>query len=224
MRVSPLEAHEIWAPRYDSDINPLLALETRSLIELLGPVASRRFLDVACGTGRWMRYLEEHGGAVFGADLCQAMLRAGTLRDGTAGRHVQAEATLLPFPDSFADTTLCALAAGYLPDLRATLCELARVTRPGGRVIVTDLHPAAIDAGWTRSFRAGSRLYEIDHFAHTDNDFRQAGENAGLTLCRQLDAHFSDPERELFQAAGKERVFQVVSRIPAVWIGVWGKP
>jgi malonyl-CoA O-methyltransferase len=224
MRVSPLEAHEIWAPQYDSDINPLLALEIRSLIGLLGPLASKRFLDVACGTGRWMRYLKEHGATVFGADLSEAMLRAGTWCDVGVDRRVQAEATLLPFPDYFADTTLCAFAAGYFPDLDAAFGELARVTRPGGRVIVTDLHPSAIDAGWTRSFRADSRLYEIDHFAHTGNDFRRAGGKAGLTLCRRLDAHFSDPERELFQAAGKEQVFQVVRRVPAVWIGVWRKP
>jgi hypothetical protein len=44
-----------------------------------------------------------------------------------------------------------------------------------------------------------------------------------LELEAQLDASFGEPERTLFKRAGKEDLFYEVSKIPAVWIGVWKK-
>lgn len=224
MRVSAMEGHTIWAHQYDAEINPLLALDTRVASEFMGPVAFRRFVDVACGTGRWMRYLRERGGNVFGGDACEAMLSVAKRKGGLRGRCVLAQATLLPFIEGFADVTICSFAAGYLPDLTVAAHELARVTRHGGRVIVSDLHPFAVTAGWTRSFRVGPSVYEIEHFEHCDEQFRSAGKHAGLSLQKQLDVSFGEPERALFKRAGKEDLFYEVSKVPAVWIGVWQKP
>lgn len=223
-RVSALEGHAIWAHAYDEEINPLLALEGRIAGQFLDPVPFRRFIDVACGTGRWMRYLQANGGNPFGSDVCEAMLRVAERKQGLRGRCVLAEATLLPFATGFADVTLCSFAAGYFPDLALAARELARVTRRRGRVVLTDLHPAAIAAGWKRSFRVGSGSYEMEHFKRSDEQFRSAGDRAGLELEEQLDVPFGEPERALFKKAGKEDLFYEVSKVPAVWIGVWNKP
>jgi ubiquinone/menaquinone biosynthesis C-methylase UbiE len=224
MRVSAMEGHTIWAHLYDAEINPLLALDTRVASKFMGPVPFMRFVDVACGTGRWMCYLCDRGGNVFGGDACEAMLTVAKQKRGLRDRCVLAEAACLPFIEGFADVTICSFAAGYLPDLTVAARELARVTRRGGRVIVSDLHPFAIAAGWTRSFRTGSSVYEIEHFKYSDEQFRSAGERAGLSLEHQLDVSFGEPERALFKRAGKEDLFYEISKVPAVWIGVWQKP
>ena len=224
MRVPVVEGHAIWARRYDEDINPLLALETRVASHFLDPVPFRRFVDVACGTGRWMHYLHVNGGIPFGGDVCEAMLRVAERKPGLHGKCVLAQATLLPFTTGFADLTLCSFAAGYFPDLAGAAREIARITRRCGRVVITDLHPLALAAGWKRSFRVGAAAYEIEHFNPSDKQFRSAGEHAGLELEEQLDVCFGEPERALFKKAGKEDLFYEVSKIPAVWIGVWTKP
>lgn len=221
MQVSALQGHTIWAQQYDADINPLLALETRVLGRFLEPAPSRRFADVACGTGRWMSQLHHHGGVVFGSDACEAMLERAALKWGLRGKCVLAEATLLPFASHFADVTLCSFAASYVADLVLLMRELARITRYGGRVIVTDLHPSASAAGWTRSFRVGANRYELEDFKHSEELFRSAGELAGLRLEEQLDISFGEPEHMLFEKAGKGPSFCETSKIPAVWIGVW---
>ena len=219
-----MEGHRLWAPVYDSKPNPLLALEGRVLRELLGPIPQRRFLDVACGTGRWMTYVHERGGIVFGADLCAEMLVEAHRKAVLRGTLVMADAGNLPFRSRFADVSLCSFAAGYLPNLDHAVAELARVTRTGGKVIISDLHPEGVSNGWTRSFRLGPAHYEMQHFAPSVDRLRNAGERAKLRFQNQFDTCFGPQERPLFIELGKERQFAQVSAIPAVWIGVWAKP
>ena len=51
--VSPREAYRYWAESFDEG-TPILALESRQLAPLLPEVAGKRFLDIGCGTGRWL--------------------------------------------------------------------------------------------------------------------------------------------------------------------------
>jgi ubiquinone/menaquinone biosynthesis C-methylase UbiE len=223
MLVSAVEGHQLWAPHYDADSNPLLALETRVLRDLLAPIRSRCFLDVACGTGRWMTYLAEKGARVFGVDFCLAMLAESAKKPFMRGRSAQADAVRLPLAADIADTVLCSFAAGYLPNLKNAIGEMARTARPGGRVILSDLHPAGVAAGWTRSFRLGGEVFEMRHFAPSVDEFRTAAQSAGLRSYMQIDAHFGEAERPYFLATGKKHLYLQLASVPAIWIGVWMK-
>lgn len=224
MLISALAGHQRWAPHYDSHPNPLLSLETRILSELLSPIAFQCFVDVACGTGRWMTYLRRRGARVFGVDLCPEMLAEAQRKPLARGRSVVGDAARLPFPSGGADAVLCSFAAGYLAHLQSALTEMARIAKAGARVIVSDLHPEGVSAGWTRSFRLGAELYEMEHFSPSLEAIRAAGHCAGLTLQMQIEACFSEPERPHFRAAGKEHLYLNLAGVPAVWIGIWTKP
>lgn len=223
MLVPTLEGHRLWASTYDKILNPVIALESRMLANLLYPISRQRFLDVACGTGRWTTHLRQQGGSAFGIDASPEMLSEACSKKSLHGRLVLANAENLPFRDRVADVTLCSFAAGYFNSLRRAMTEMARVTRHGGRVILSDLHPASIAAGWTRSFRLDGSVYEIEHFSPSLDEFRNAGMEAKLQLHLQIDASFGDPERAIFRAAGKAQLFAELSLVPAVWIGIWHK-
>lgn len=224
MRVSPLEGHRLWAPTYDQGLNPIVALEGRLLSDLLYPIEGKRIIDVACGTGRWMTHLRQHGASTFGVDASAEMLLQAQRKRLPCGRLVQADARCLPFRDGAADVTLCSFGAAYFSSLKAAVGEMARITVRGGRVALSDLHPSGIAAGWTRSFRINGSVYEMDHFNPSVDEFRAAGREANLDLQIQVDASFGDPERLIFRAAGKAHIFSNLERIPAVWIGIWKKP
>jgi len=211
--VSALEGHRIWASQYDGSLNPLLALEER----VLGTLKGRTCVDVGCGTGRWTSRL-----AGFGVDLCEEMLREGSEKSALRGRLLQADAGALPFASGSSDLTLCSFAVGYMNNLPAAIAEIARITRPGGRVIITDLHPAAVAAGWTRSFRVGAAVYEMEHTRTAVPQTVEAARRCGLELAQQQDACFGEPERPIFEAARKS--LEDVAQTPAVWIGIWTKP
>ncbi|HWY03665.1 MAG TPA: class I SAM-dependent methyltransferase [Candidatus Acidoferrum sp.] len=220
MHVSAIEAHRRWAPTYDANPNPLLALEHR----LLAGVAPKTLLDIACGTGRWMLHFAERGATVIGVDACKEMLAKALEKPPLHGRVTLADAAALPFPAACADLTLCSFAAGYFPDLPAAVQEMARVTRPGGQVIISDLHPSALAAGWTRSFRDGDTVYTIASHHRSEDEALAAASGAGLCLDRIVSGSFGEPERAIFRAAGKEHLFEQTSQVPAVWIGIWNRP
>jgi ubiquinone/menaquinone biosynthesis C-methylase UbiE len=223
MLVSALEGHRRWAPHYDSQSNPLLALETRILVPRLLPVTLQCFLDVACGTGRWMAYLRRCGARVFGVDICAEMLARAEQKDSVRGHSVLAEAACLPFETGFADAVLCSFAAGYFADLERAVSEMARAARPGARIVISDLHPAGVSAGWTRSFRLGAEVYEMQHFAPSIEELLAAASLAGLRLDMRVESCFGDEERAYFVAAGKEELHAKVAAVPAIWIGIWTK-
>jgi malonyl-CoA O-methyltransferase len=152
------------------------------------------------------------------------MLGVAAGKPALAGRLVQADALALPLRSESADLAICSFALGYIADLSGAIAEMARVTKRGGTVVVSDLHPLAVAAGWTRSFRVDGALYEIAHFTRSAAQLQNGMRLAGLEPELQIDQRFEDPERAIFLAAGKGGVFAEVSGIPAVWIGIWKKP
>jgi len=222
MRVPALEGHRLWADTYDTSPNALLALESRLVRERLGGLSWKRVIDVACGTGRWAAWFAARGARVWGLDFCAEMLMksAPALR----GRAALGCAGALPFGSGAADLAICSFAAGYFPHLDPAVREMARITRPGGHVLVSDMHPDAVAAGWTRSFRSRGRTYRLEHFAHSVECMRGSLARAGLKLDIEIHGHFGESERHIFDEAGRAECFDQVCAIPAVWIGICRKP
>lgn len=122
-------------------------------------------IDVGCGTGRALPALAAAvgpAGRVLGLDVTPAMLEAARSagRDGCAAL-VLADARRLPLPDAAAGLVFAAGLVQHLPDPAAGLAELARVTRPGGRLMI--FHPSgriALAARHGRSLHPDEPLNE----------------------------------------------------------------
>src|ERR1700730_11501213 len=95
-------------------------------------------LDVASGTGLVARALRERYGCdVVGLDRSADMLAAAATGNGHMPL-VRARAESLPFPDGSFDHLTFTYLMRYVDDPAATMRELARVVRPGGRVAALD--------------------------------------------------------------------------------------
>jgi len=101
-------------------------------------------LDAGCGEGRHCFGALERGARVVGLDLDLGSLKkaAGPLRfvaktKGSFGAMLQGDAFRLPFRDGTFDRVICAEVMEHVHDYPAAARELARVTKPGGRVAVT---------------------------------------------------------------------------------------
>ena len=223
-RVSSLEGHRLWARGYDSTANPILALEERSMRNLLQGLRPATVLDVACGTGRWLLHFQQSGASACGVDGCEEMLAQARKRLGHHGNLAVGDAAELPLADATADLILSCMALGYFPDLYRVFSELFRVARVGGYIAVSDLHPEAIAAGWTRSFRAGDSSYEIEHFCYAVEDVECIAATAGLSLIRRAAAHLGEPERPILEDAGKDYLLSRAHVMPALFLALWRKP
>lgn len=221
VRLSVAEGYRLWSQTYDLEPNPLLALEFRMLFHKLENVAGRVFLDVACGTGRWMVDAALRGARTIGLDLCHEMLLVAAGKPRLADHLVQADAGGLPLRDQAADLVMCSFCLGYAESPDQILSELCRVTRHGGSVLVSDFHPDAHQAGWRRSFRNGSESFEIKCYRHPPAQLIAAGRKAGMRLSRVLEPRLGEPERHILQHAGKEHLLEHLSAVPAVLIIEW---
>jgi ubiquinone/menaquinone biosynthesis C-methylase UbiE len=224
MRLSAIEGHRLWAPIYDSGPNPLVALERRTIRNLVKSLRPSTVIDVACGTGQWLLYFQRVGSNVFGCDVCQEMLRQGTNLTSLRGRLALADAECIPFRSSAADLVLCSLSLAYFQDIGRVFDEFARILKSrGGVLAVSDLHPEAVLAGWKRSFSRGQERYEIAHHSRAIQDVEHAAASAGLKHKFSQTTYFGMSELPIFQRAGREEQFWKMRSIPALFIGLWEK-
>ena len=101
-------------------------------------------LDVGCGTGMLARRLAAAGFELTGVDPSEGMLEV--MRARSPGiRAIRASGTALPFDADSFDVVLSVATFHHIADpdaVRATLAEMTRVSRPGGRILVWDHNPS----------------------------------------------------------------------------------
>ncbi len=107
----------------------------RFLVSRVETAPGDRILDVATGTGAVARELiRRHGCTVVGLDQSPEMLAEARRRLGDDVELVEGRAEELPFPDASFDALTFTYLLRYVDDPAATLRELARVVRSGGRI------------------------------------------------------------------------------------------
>jgi ubiquinone/menaquinone biosynthesis C-methylase UbiE len=91
----------------------------------------------------------------------------------------------LPVANDSVDLATCALALTHVTNLSPAIAEIARVVRPGGRVVLSDVHPIAVATGAQALFRHsdGTRGVTINH-QHWIADYVRAFADAGLVIER----------------------------------------
>jgi SAM-dependent methyltransferase len=178
-----LEGYAAWAPFYDEDGNPLTALEGPAIRAWFGPLRGCRALDLGCGTGRHTLALALAGASVAALDGSAEMLaRARSkLRDYPVEWARRDLLSPLPFADSTFDLIVLGLVAEHVEDLASVLKEAARVARPGGRCLLSALHPDRTAGGQRARFidpETGSRRH-IATVHRTLEGYRAIAESSG---------------------------------------------
>ena len=209
------EAYRQWAPSY-SEETAISWLENDLVGEMTPPLDGLRLLDAGCGTGR--RVQDACAATRVGLDLSPEMLAAGI---GGRARSPGLQAVVgdvrdIPLPPRSFDLVWCRLVLGHLPRIAAAYSELARVADHGAIVIVSDFHPAAVDAGHRRTFSTGAEVIEVEHYVHSVADHVAAAHDVGLTpmVCRE--ALIGEDVRPFYERAGKQAAYRDHVGLPVV--------
>ncbi|HEX5413024.1 MAG TPA: methyltransferase domain-containing protein [Terriglobia bacterium] len=215
----PADAYALWSQTYDIDPNPLLTLEEREMLPLLPGLAGAFVLDVGCGTGRWLNLLLARGARHgVGFDLSLEMLGQARRKLPLPTGLVRADCAAIPIAAGVTDLAVCSFAAGYVKDLNRVGSELSRVLRKGGRLLVSDVHPAGVERGWRRTFRHDGEVIEIANFKFSLDHLCSTFEEHGLTLERIISPGFGEADRPIFRRCGKEHLFEQAQPGPAIFI------
>jgi len=174
------------AGRYDF-INDLQSfglhrLWKRRLVRLAEVRPGERFLDLCCGTGDIAFALARAGAEVTGVDFSEPMLAVARRRGGTEGADSrrgsgpcfeQGDALVLRAADARFDGVTIGYGLRNLRSIETGLAEMARVTRPGGRLLILDFG------------KPSNALWRWLYFLH----LRAAVPLLGRWLCGDADTH-----------------------------------
>lgn len=178
--------YDRWSSVYDHDANALPALEEPLVREQLGSVRGLAVLDLGCGTGRHALWLASAGAIVTAVDFSEGMLAQANRKPGAgAVRFVVHDIqNRLPFEDGFFDLVVSGLVLEHIKDLYHFFFEVRRVLRPGGRALLTAMHPAMFLRGSQARFTdpdSGEKV-QLGSYAHQISDFIMAGLRNDLSL------------------------------------------
>lgn len=202
-------AYRSWADTYDTE-TVVSALDERAVQVLTPPLAGQRLLDAACGTGRRIRSTDA---VATGIDLVFEMLSVGRANEVT--RLACADMNALPFGDASFDVVWCRLALGHLATVENAYRELARVSTPGGTLVVSDLHSAAAHAGHARSFRErDGTTRNVEHFIHDEATHTAAAARSGLQLVEVVVLSVGPEVRPFYENAGKRDAYEAQIGLP----------
>lgn len=193
--------------------------ERGALLPLLGPLEGRRILDAGAGDGRLAVELAAAGARVVAVDASETMLReAGrrTVPEGGALLPVGGRLEALPFRAASFDLVVAMTVLCFVEDPSAALGELARVVRPGGRVVLGELGRWSAWA-MLRRLRGvfGHPLWRRAHF-WTPGELEELVLGAGLRPWERRAAVFYPP------AAAAARLLEPLEGRLALGCRGWG--
>ncbi|PSL01780.1 methyltransferase family protein [Haloactinopolyspora alba] len=146
-------------------------------------------LDAACGTGRFAELLAESGHQVIGVDSSPDMLAHARQRVPDGEFHV-GDVERLPLPDDSVDVIVCALALVHVPDLAPALAEFTRVLRPGGDLVISDVHHELVTRGSAiKGSDPGGEPRIVTTCRHQLGDYLRPALSLGLQVKRCEEPH-----------------------------------
>lgn len=171
------------AAAYAALVNTQQQSRVDPLITLMEPQPDHRILDVGCGSGQFAIAVAGLVKEVVGVDLTPAMIDQARAHATTAEINnicwKIADSLSLPVEDASFDIIVSRSMFHHAADPAATLAEMHRACKPGGRIYVSDLSP---DSARSPAFDAIELIRDPSHKrALTLEELRTLGQNQGLT-------------------------------------------
>lgn len=164
------KAYDIWASSYDAQQdNLLIYLDELVFAEMSKDISfeGKVVADIGCGTGRhWQSLLAGKPSRLIGYDVSREMIGMLQQKFPQAEAYVLKDQSLPGLQDESCDIILCNLVIGYIENLEATFAEWNRILKRNGIVMISDLHPSAMQRGGDRSFTHENRKVLIRSYTH----------------------------------------------------------
>lgn len=182
-RIGTVDGYQVWSRTYDGP-NSAFAFDEPVIEEILGGLPAGASLDAACGTGRIAAVLSQRGHQVVGVDSSPEMLDRARVRV-PGGEFRLGDLARLPVADDAVDLVVCCLALTHVSDLRPVMAQFARVLRPGGHLVISDMHPEQVARGSIPPVRLPDGTPgRLETYRHSIGDYLRAALPVGLQVRR----------------------------------------
>lgn len=158
------------AKKYDSFVEPFNRALRKIGMKLYPPVAGIKVLDVGCGTGTTLNLYQKAGCNIFGIDSSPEMLSIARNKLNSQAELLLGNAAKMEYSNETFDLIISMLTLHEMPqNVRSNvLCEMIRVLKREGRILIIDFHPGSIQfpKGWM--YKAVIYFFELmaglEHF------------------------------------------------------------
>lgn len=194
---STADHYSRWSSRYDSDCNLTRDLDEAVTRQLLAGRSFDRVIEAGCGTGKNTLHFAAVARAVQALDFSPGMLAVAARRVATPNvTFHQADLTAAwPCEPASADLVSFNLVLEHIADVGQPLAHAVRAVRPGGLVLLSELHPFRQYQGSQARFSdADGREVKVAAFTHHVSDYLRAADAHGLRLV-QLDEWWHAEDR-----------------------------
>jgi len=221
-----------WAPAYDEPRNSLFDVDEPVIHEIIDALPPGDALDAACGTGRYAAHLVERGHRVTGVDSSPDMLERARARVPRA-EFLLGDLRRMPLLDDSVDLVVSGLALVHLPELGPAMAEFARVLRPGGHAVLSDVHhELTLRGSVPQAPGPNGEPGLVASYRHTPGDYLRAALAVGLQVRRCEEPRppgkaappAPPPEVDLTAPAWQGWPWSLLELIPEATSAAWSIP
>jgi malonyl-CoA O-methyltransferase len=227
LTLQPRHAYQAWAKTYDQrENNAILQAEETALVPLLEStdLTGKDVIDFGCGTGRNItRCCGRNARSIVGVDFSRAMLDRALRKFPPTEHIVLLESSIesLPLRDAQFDMGIATLVLSHCPDLSVPIAEIARVLRPGAKLLVSDWHPENERRGWKRTFEVSSEngsggRYAARSYRHSLQEYRSLFLEYGLIVEQVHEPVIDESLEPMFRRMNMMNVFHKYVGSPIV--------
>lgn len=208
------KGYTTWSETYDPpDLpdhdNPIQSLEGPTMRKLMDELPDGSVLDVGSGTGRHTNHLAQAGREVVGVEPNDAM-RALAQKKLPDVEFKKGDVSALPVEDASFKNVVCGLVISHLPEIGPPLKEIARVTQPGGHILISTPHTFISTVLHWRApvFDAEGNGWEIAEIPHSPSEYLEAFADARMVARRCYEPRLT-PEQAVWRpdSDGEENPF-----------------
>lgn len=217
----PETAYDLWSEKYDHQPdNLMLALDEEifsGLMERLN-LQDKIIADIGCGTGRhWEKVFEPHPKKLIGFDVSEGMLKILQQKFPRAETHHLISDELDNLENEYCDILFSTLTIAHIKNAKKALQEWNRILKPGGEIIITDYHPAALAKGGNRTFRYENKTIAVKNYVHSIETIKEIAAGLLLKVLCLTERSIDEQVKSFYEKQNALPVFEAWKGTPIIY-------
>ncbi len=225
--LNSVEAYDLWADIYDNGDENLVFITENEILDVLlekSRLTGKIILDYGCGTGRnWAKLLKYNPAKIIGCDISPNMLEQ--LKNKYNGQEIYLlkRNQLPPVNPGSVDVIFSTLVAAQIRNIGRIFRAWNTMLKPGGSILVTDLHPRLLSVGGKRTFEKDGRIYEIKNYVHHLDKIEKICRGLGLEIIEIKESFITKRWKDFYAGKNALEIYERFYGLPLVYGILIGK-